>query len=137
MKLPAPFSFHLLSWPLIGVFAYGSAMSAFSPGANPPKRTHWSASPPTPFELVWSGGYLIAASVVDRVFFGGPLPPAPINPDFGDPQVYAKLEQIGARYWPEYNRRKAAYAFCWVFNTVFFAVAVGGAFVLFTRPFRT
>lgn len=123
---------HILSWPLMFFVGFYSAMAAFGPEySNPPKITYWQRPPPTPYESLSTAGYRFSASLVDTLFFGGPLPPEPVNPDPRDPQVNEKVKALGDKYFPEYDRRKTAYAFCWAFNEIFFGAMLASFYILF------
>ena len=121
---------HLLSWPLLAIFAYGSAMSAFTHDRPQKQRLYWTAPPPSVLERIWMGGYMITSAAADYLIFGSPLPPAPVNPNFSDPDAEERLKRMSDAWYPEYQRRKSVYRVCWLLNEVIFGAVIATLFVI-------
>jgi hypothetical protein len=65
------------------------------------------------------------------------MPPAPTNPDFSDPDVDRKLEEMNRVYLPEKKRRAFVHSIAWLANPLFFGLIFGLLFRILSKPKTT
>jgi hypothetical protein len=121
--------------PLLFFVSVFAPMAAFSPNAHPPHLEYWKEK--SAIDYTWFVGGTFTTWVLDYAIFGSPMPPAPTNPDFSDPDVDRKLEEMNRVYLPEKKRRAFVHSIAWLANPLFFGLIFGLLFRILSKPKTT